>query len=218
MKSLELNQYKSWADISFGQYNQLLKLVIDGEDELELLEKRLKQAQILNPDYTEIEIGKLTLPQLTKYFQTISFIDNEPVKEIFDTFQLEESEYKLQKFENLSFTQWIDAEKYTSDPTQHHHLIAIFYIDPENYSDSEREKVANYINSQPCSRVFYLASLFFFTQKALEGAIQLYSEKIEKTHNKIERVIKHSKRIQDKLNHLKPSGLKFWKKSRITKS
>jgi hypothetical protein len=192
---LELIQPTSWSDISFNQWKRLLALHMI--EDLNPLEKRIKQAAILNPHIeSEEQIGKLTMPQLMEYFSTIEFIDNEPVSEIFKKFDLDGKTYKQIDFKDISLAQWIDAEKYSLDVLQHHHLIAIFYIKPDEYNDIIRDEIAEFIDTQPCSKVFYLISQFFFIQTALEKTMLAYSQRVEKKKAKIEKVIKRTNQIE----------------------
>ena len=194
MMKLELIQPSDWSDISFNQWKRLLALHM--LEDLNPLEKRIKQALILNPHIeNEEQIGKLTMPQLLSYFSTIEFIDNEPVSEIFKKFDIDGKTYKQIDFKDISLAQWIDAEKFAADVLQHHHLIAIFYISPDEYNDMIRDEVAQFIDQQPCSKVFYLVSQFFFIQTALEKTMLAYSQKVEKKKLKIEAVIKRTKQI-----------------------
>lgn len=201
MTKIELIQPVGWNDITFNQWKNLLSL--DLIEDLDELTKRLKQVHILNPHIKdETDIGKLTIPQLTQYFSTIEFIKDEPVKEIFNEFELDGKKYKQIQFKDISLAQWIDAEKFSIDVIQHHQLIAIFYINPQEYNDIERDRVAEYIDNLPCSKVFYLVSQFFFIQTALEKTLEEYSVQMRKKKDKIERIIKTSKKISTKIQKL----------------
>jgi hypothetical protein len=109
----------------------------------------------------------------------------------------------------MSLAQWIDSEKFTNDIEDYHQIVALFYISPGEYNDLEREKVAKFIDEQPCSRVFYLLSQFFFIQAASEKALVAYSEQMTKRLTKTERIVQKSKSIQKKLKEVqKKFGLK----------
>jgi hypothetical protein len=193
--NLELIQPQSWNDISFKQWKKLISVL---NEDLDPLEKRLKQAAILNPHIeNESDIGKLSLPQITEYFSTIQFLDNEPVKELFNEFLLDEKKFKQIQFKDISLAQWIDAEKFSLDVLDHHQLIAIFYIEPNEYDDIIRERVAEFIDEQPCSRIFYLVNQFFFIQTALERTTLLYSNQMKSKKQQIEKVIRISSRIDE---------------------
>jgi hypothetical protein len=195
MMNLELIQPQSWNDITFKQWKKLISVL---NEDLDPLEKRLKQAAILNPHIeNESDIGKLSLPQITEYFSTIQFLDNEPVKELFNEFLLDEKKFKQIQFKDISLAQWIDAEKFSLDVLDHHQLIAIFYIEPNEYDDIIRERVAEFIDEQPCSRIFYLVNQFFFIQTALERTTLLYSNQMKSKKQQIEKVIRISSRIDE---------------------
>lgn len=198
---LELIQPQSWNDISYNQYNKLLKalLLFEESADPDILDLRLNQVQILNDGYTKEDIGKLRQSQLLQYFKTISFLDTEPVKEIWKSFKIDEKTYELINFEDMSMSQWIDAEKLSIDLLKHNELVAIFYINPDEYSDGRRKKVAEFIGNQPCSKVFYLPSQFFFIQIALEKTTQAYLEGQKKQMQKLQRIIKWSKWINKRL-------------------
>jgi hypothetical protein len=192
---VELIQPNDWQDISFSQWKRLIKLLNEGN--LNPLELRLKQAVILNPHIEdESDIGKLSLAQLTEYFSGIQFIDTEPVKELFSEFILDDKKFKQVQFKDISLAQWIDAEKFSLDVLEHHQLIAIFYIQPDEYNDIIRDRVAAFIDEQPCSRIFYLVNQFFFIQAALERATVVYSNRLKKRQKKLERVIEVSKKVE----------------------
>ena len=112
-------------------------------------------------------------------------------------------------FKHLSLAQWIDAEKY-SDVLMAHKLISIFYINPKEYDDLELDKVSDWFDDQPSTKSFYLISQFFFIQKVLEIAMELYLKKEAKQMYQIERLIK----INNKLH--KMFGGRFWRTFRNT--
>ncbi len=214
---IELNSISDWSDISFHQYKKLLKLAMeyttDNESQIidiEPLKYRLKQVAVLNPEIKEEDIAKLTLPQLTEYINLISFIDNEPVKESLKQIELQGKIYKLIDFKDMSLSQWIDGEKYSQDIEDHHKVIAIFYLKPEEYSDIERDILSEYIDNLPCSKVFYIISLFFFIQKVFERASQDYSERIEKKMKRYQAGLKILNKLQ------KWYGSKSFTKSQTT--
>jgi hypothetical protein len=194
---LELIQPSDWSDITFNQYKRLLKLVIsaDVNDNVDILKLRLEQMAVLNPDYSVEELGRLKGTQLLEYFKSIDFIDKEPVKEVFNEFVIDGEKFRQIKFNDLSLAQWIDAEKWGNDVLDHNKLLAIFYIDPEKYNDIIRDRVAEFLDNQPCSKVFYLISQFFFIQTALEMALKDYSEIQLKQMEEVKLIIKKAQQI-----------------------
>jgi len=207
MKNNNITLYspENWGEVTFKQWRLMLAEMhkLDVSDKINLLRYRVKQAQILNPQYTEKQIGQLTLPQLQQYFTKIEFLDDEPVKEIWDEFEINGETYKLINYKNLSLEMWIDGEKYTSMEDAHK-LIALFYLRPDTYSEEKLDEIAQFIDTQPCGRVFYLISFFFFTHKALELATSLYSDQLTNLNRKIERV----KETDQKIKNLKSKVMK----------
>jgi len=201
---LELIQPNSWNDLTFNQYKRLLKLVLeeDSTDPINILKLRLKQMAVINPDYTVEELGKLRATQVIEYYKTIDFIDNEPVKEIFNEFILDHKKFRQIKFNDLSMAQWIDAEKFSSDILDHNKLIAIFYIQPDEYNDMIRDRVAEYLDNLPAPKVFYLVSQFFFIQTALEKALVDYSAHQAKMMKRVQRVIEKTRAINEKVKRV----------------
>lgn len=202
---MELNQVENWTDITFNQYKHLLKLELE---EREPIEKRIEQIAILNPDVSTDDIRSMRMTQMVEYFKTIDFIDKEPVKEILNHINIDGRIFRQISFNNLSLAQWIDAEKFSVDVLDHHQLLAIFYIDPDDYNDIIRERVAEWIDNQPCSRVFYIVSQFFFIQTVLERVLEDYSEEKTRWMKGVERLILNTKRVKAALKAVKFSGSK----------
>jgi hypothetical protein len=197
---IKLKSPENWSDITFKQWRMILDRAtnLKLDDPINVLKYRLSQTQILNPEYSEEQIGKLKVNQLKEYFKSIEFLDSEPVKEIWKSFELDGKKYELIDFKNLSLEQWIDCEKY-SNILDAHRLISIFYINPNEYNEIELDKISEYIDKQPCGKVFYLVSFFFFTQTALELATNLYSDQIIEMSQKIEKI----KIVDQKIKKLK---------------
>lgn len=202
---IELIQPLNWSDLTFNQYKRLLKLILENKspEGSDLLKLRLDQISIINPHLELETIGKLRATQVIDYFQSIAFIDEEPVKEIFNEFELDGKKFKQIKFNDLSLAQWIDAEKWGGDVLDHHKLIAIFYIKPDEYSDGIRDRVADYLDALPAPYIFYLVSQFFFIQTALERGLVAYSEWQTKKMMEVEKIIKNSKKIDEKLKRVR---------------
>lgn len=191
---LELITPENWNDITFNQWCKLIDLL--GNSELNELEKRIQQVLIINPLVNRDDLLKLKTTQLAKYFKTIDFLDDEPIKEVWNEIDFGNKKWKLIDFQHMSMAQWIDSEKFAVKPELWSNLVAIFYMDPQHYNDREREELAEYIAEQPCSKVFYLPAEFFFIQTALGMAIKEFSDREMKVKEKAEKIIKATKRVQ----------------------
>ena len=200
---LELNIPESWRDITLKQYIGLLEAStsIDTEDSITLLNHRVKQATILNPHLTEEQIKKISMSQMKEYFDKIDCIDAEPVTENCKKLVIDGKTYEFIEFKNMSLEQWIDSEKYSSIE-ECHKLIAIFYINPKDYSEMELDKVSNWLLDQPVTKTFWSVSFFLFIQKAFELALEDYSIRMAKQTKKIMRVIEISKKIDQKIKRV----------------
>lgn len=205
-KQLELTIPQSWDDISLTQFQQLEKLVTQFDLEAHpesILDYRLHQATILNPAWTREELGKqMTMENLTTYFQAIEFIHTQPVLHDCQTLSIAGKTYTFQEFKGMNMEQWIDTEKYAS-LEQCHRLIAIFYIDPTEYSDAELEKVSSWLAAAPVTQYFWSASFFLFMHRAFGLSIELFTAKLAKHQRKIDRTIQVSQKIQKKWQQLR---------------
>lgn len=201
-KKIELKVVEDWNDITLNEWKRLLKLsseMKNDESPLEVYKVRLEQVKILNPAVDEADIKKMTISQLKSYFDMIDFLDTEPVKANQETIEIDGETFKFNDFRHMSLEQWIDAEKYSSIEDADK-LIAIFYLNAENYSNDRHEKVSKWLDSQPAHIGFWTVGKFFFIQKALEVGMELYSEEIIKKTQKIQRVIENSKKINEALS------------------
>jgi hypothetical protein len=210
-QKINLNVPESFDDITLNQWKRLLKLQMESkiENELDLYKMRIAQLHILNPDVTEDELKRLSLSQLTDYFKSIQFLDLEqPVKENQKQIIVDGKTYRFNHFKNMSLEQWIDAEKWT-DIEDCHKLISIFYLNANDYNNIEQEKIADWLDRSPAHVGFWTISQFFFIQKSLEIAINLYSEQMIQRAKKVERVVYWSKKINQAMKRF---GLTFYTK------
>lgn len=197
---ITLKTPESWKDITLRQYVQLLQLTegLNSEDELEIINYRLKQVAILNPEYSVEDLQKLTLSQLKEYFDSIEFINTDPVLENCKELKIDGKKYTFQDFKYITLEQWIDCEKF-SNLNNAHKLIAIFYIKPEEYTPQELDIVSEWLLDAPATKYFWSISFFLFIHHALELAIKRYSEKTEKKINKMIRIAEISQEIDKKI-------------------
>ena len=201
--TFNLKSPESWQDITLKQYVELLKLPskFDLEDELEKLKYRLEQVSILNPEYTPQDLQKLTLSQVKDYFESIDFINNDPVLEECRELIIEGKKYTFQEFKYITLEQWIDTEKF-SNLDMAHKLIAIFYIHPDEYTPQELDKVSNYLLQSPATKYFWSVSFFLFIHQAYGLAIKAYSDKIVKQGRVMKRTIQLSQSLNKKLKRV----------------
>jgi hypothetical protein len=192
---LELKAPVDWSQVTLKQYKELLMLKYNEE---EVLEYRIDQCNIFNPQYSKFDLMKMSMPQLKLYFDSIDFVNAQPVLRDCKEIDIEGVKYTFIEFKNMSLEQWIDCEKYSSIENSHK-LIAIFYIEPEKYNDRELDKVSDWLLNAPVTEYFWSLSFFLFIHLAQGQAIKRFSEMVKKKREKTEKVIEISKRINEKL-------------------
>lgn len=207
---IDLNIPESWNDISFNQWKRIVNLVPKNAkdlDNIDLLKIRIEQTHILNPHIEKEDLMKLSYNQLLDYFQSIDFIDKEPVKQVMDKIIVDGVEYEMLDFKYMSLEQFIDAESF-GNIMDSNKLIAIFYIHPDRYDNIILDKVADFIDKSPAPIGFWMISKFFFIQRALDLSMELFSEKMLKEKAKMERVLRIKTWLESK-KVLKWFGSKF---------
>ncbi len=199
---LELIAPDGWHEITLKQYKQLLLLPIPEEPSAEY---RLKQVAILNPQYDIDTIGKATMAQIKDYVEQITFLDRQPELDHCRQIEIGGKKYEFGDFKYMSIEQWIDTENFYKLEDAHK-LISIFYIPSETYDDKELEKVSQWFDNQPVTKYFWSVSFFLFMQKALEIAIQQFSEQGQVKQKRVGRIIEKSKLVKKTLGKMKLFG------------
>ena len=199
---IKLKLPESWDDISMEQYVKLVKLVekYDLTEPDQVLKYKIEQIHILNPQISVDNLMKLTMSQTKQYFEAIEFLNTDPVTHNAKVINIGDQEYHFQDLKLMSLEQWIDTEKYSQSIDTAHRLIAIFFIKADQYDELELEKVSNYILKSPVTNYFWAVAFFLFIHKALGMATELFSEENNKHQKKIEKIIKNSKAINEKIN------------------
>lgn len=190
MEQIKLKIADSYDDITMNEYIKLLKIMdkYNLEDKKDILRYRIDQISILNPKYSKDDLMKLTMTQLREYFSKMEFLDADMVSHNSKVLDIDGIKYEFQDLKLMSLEQWIDSEKYSSSIDTAHKLVSIFFIEASKYSESELDKVSEYILNSPVTKYFYIISNFFFIFEALGLAISRYSDQVNKEKMIMEKV------------------------------
>jgi hypothetical protein len=212
---IKLKLPESFDDVSMEQYVNLLKLIdkYDLTEPDQVLKYRIEQIHALNPEVSIESLMKLRISQLKEYFQSIEFLDSQPITHNSKVLDIDGVKYEFQDLKLMSLEQWIDSEKYSTSIESAHRLVSIFFIESSKYSESELDKVSEFILKSPVTKYFWVVSNFFFIHEALGLAINLYSNKLTQQQKTIKRTIEKAEKYDKiiKQAQVKLRGFKFWK-------
>lgn len=197
--NIELKIPQDWNDITLSQYKQLLMLpsMYNLENIEDQYEYKKAQMSIINPHLDIEDIGKMKMSQAIDYYNRIEFINNQPVLENCKTINIDGKVYTFGDFKNMTMDQWIDTEKYGTRTEDCNKLIAIFYINGDEYCAKEHDKVSEWLDKAPATKYFWSVSFFLFIQTASELAFRHYSNKLMSKLEWKKRVEKNKKIIKE---------------------
>ena len=190
-----MKELKSWADITVGQYQEMMLIETDNE-----ITKFVEQISICLDIDTE-EIRKMSYSQYKELQSKMSFLSSEPKAEIELIIEVEGRRYGIIPDMNLiSAGVFIDAEQFKLEPMLNlHNLLALIYrpvtkelpdgeYEIEEHKAQGFEKRANLFKSLSIETV--LGAVLFFSLLATESSIAFLHYSSQKMKEEQEKLMK----------------------------
>jgi hypothetical protein len=203
-----MKELKSWADITVGQYQEMMLIETDNE-----ITKFVEQISICLDIDTE-EIRKMSYSQYKELQSKMSFLTGEPKAEIELIIEVEGRRYGIIPDMNLiSAGVFIDAEQFKLEPMLNlHNLLALIYrpvtkelpdgeYEIEEHKAQGFEKRASVFKSLSIETV--LGAVLFFSLLATESSIAFLHYSSQKMKEEQEKLMK-TKKTQTPTKKRKP--------------